>query len=207
VVDNVVSIFGKIFARHWGPGIDDVMRVACLTLLKHPNPTLANVPPLLNRKQFRALLVVGLDDPEGLGGFWEWYDTSPPALRAQVIAPVLARLRAFLLRDFVKTTLGTVFSSPDMTRVLDGGILIARLPKGQLGEETAKLMGSFVLGSVWQAAAARARARPDPPGRLHRRHPPHDRSGDDGRRRSPSPPDRSRRLLPTGTSTSASHVA
>jgi hypothetical protein len=47
-----------------------------------------------------------------------------------------------------------------MTRVLDGGILIARLPKGQLGEETAKLMGSFVLGSVWQAAAARA-ARPE----------------------------------------------
>jgi TraM recognition site of TraD and TraG len=92
-----------------------------------------------------------------LGGFWEWYDTSPPALRAQVIAPVLARLRAFLLRDFVKTTLGTVFSSFDMAQVLDGGILIARLPKGQLGEETAKLLGSFVLGSVWQAATARAR--------------------------------------------------
>jgi hypothetical protein len=39
---------------------------------------------------------------------------------------------------------------------LDGGILIARLPKGQLGEDTAKLMGSFVLGSVWAAATARS---------------------------------------------------
>ena len=161
MVDNIVSIFGKIFARHWGPRIDDVLRVACLTLLKHPNPTLVNVPPLLTKKQFRAPLVAGLEDPEGLGGFWDWYDTSPPALRAQVIGPVLARLRAFLLRDFVKATLGTVTSSFDMGAVLDGGILIARLPKGQLGEETAKLMGSFVLGSVWQAATARSRLPED----------------------------------------------
>lgn len=48
-----------------------------------------------------------------------------------------------------------------MARVLDGGVLIARLPKGQLGEDTAKLMGSFVLASVWQAATARARI-PEP---------------------------------------------
>jgi hypothetical protein len=49
-------------------------------------------------------------------------------------------------------------SSFDMSTVLDrGGILIARLPKGQLGEDTARLMGSFVFASVWQAATARAR--------------------------------------------------
>jgi hypothetical protein len=161
VVDNIVSTFGKIFARHWGPRIDDVLRVACLTLLRHPDPSLVNVPPLLNSRQFRARFVAGLEDPEGLGGFWQWYDTSPPALRAQVIGPVLARLRAFLLRDFVRTTMGGARSSFDMRRVLDGGILIARLPKGQLGEETAKLMGSFVLGSVWHAATARAH-QPEP---------------------------------------------
>jgi hypothetical protein len=44
-----------------------------------------------------------------------------------------------------------------MAKVLDGGVLIARLPKGQLGEDTARLMGSFVLASVWQAATARTR--------------------------------------------------
>jgi hypothetical protein len=157
VVDNVVSIFSKIFQRHWGPRIDDVLRVACLTLMRRVEATLTLVPPLLNDKQFRAAFTVDLDDPEGLRGFWEWYETTPPPLRAQVIGPVLARLRAFLLRDFVRRTLGTPKSSFDMGRVLDGGILIARLPKGQLGEETAKLMGSFVFASVWQAATARAR--------------------------------------------------
>jgi hypothetical protein len=161
VVDNIVSIFSKIFQRHWGPRIDDVLRVACLTLMRHAHPTLMNVPPLLNDKQFRAQFTVGLDDPEGLKGFWEWYESTPPPLRAQVIGPVLARLRAFLLRDFVRATLGVARSSFDMANVLDGGILIARLPKGQIGEETAKLMGSLLFASVWQAATARARTPED----------------------------------------------
>jgi Helicase HerA, central domain/TraM recognition site of TraD and TraG len=161
VVDNIVSIFAKIFQRHWGPRIDDVLRVACLTLMRLPDATLTAVPPLLNDRQFRARFTAGLDDPEGLKGFWEWYETTPASLRAQVIGPVLARLRSFLLRDFVRATLGTPTSSFDMGAVLDGGILIARLPKGQLGEETAKLMGSFVFASVWQAATARARL-PEP---------------------------------------------
>jgi hypothetical protein len=157
VVDNIVAIFSKIFQRHWGPRIDDVLRVACLTVMRRANATLMLVPPLLNDKQFRVRFTADLDDPEGLQGFWDWYESTPAPLRAQVIGPVLARLRAFLLRDFVRQTLGVPKSSFDMGRVLNGGILIARLPKGQLGEETAKLMGSFVFASVWQAATARAR--------------------------------------------------
>jgi hypothetical protein len=162
IVDNVVSIFSKIFQRHWGPRIDDVLRVACLTLMRKANATLTLIPPLLQDKQFRAVFTADLDDPEGLLGFWQWYEQTPPPLRAQIIAPVLSRLRAFLLRDFVKATLGVPRSSFDMGHVLDrGGILLARLPKGQIGEETAKLMGSFVFASVWQAATARARI-PEP---------------------------------------------
>ena len=45
-----------------------------------------------------------------------------------------------------------------MAHVLDhGGILIARLPKGQLGEDTSRLLGSMIFANVWQAATARAR--------------------------------------------------
>jgi hypothetical protein len=161
-VDNIVAIFAAIFQRHWGPRIDDTLRVACLTVMRHPNPTLITVPPLLNDKQFRAPFTVDLDDPEGLKGYWEWFEATPPALRAQVIGPVLARLRSFLLRDFVRATIGPPKSSFDMARLLDtGGILIARLPKGQLGEDTARLLGSLVFASVWQAATARAR-QPEP---------------------------------------------
>ncbi|MFG1952445.1 helicase HerA domain-containing protein [Micromonospora sp. NPDC048830] len=161
VVDNLVSIFGNIFAKAWGPRMDDVMRVACLTLLRHANVTLHHIPPLLNSKQFRAAMTVDLDDPAGLRGFWQWYDELNPALRSQVIGPVLARLRAFLLRDFVKRTMRYPQSSFDMGEVLDGGALLVRIPKGQLGEDTSKLLGSLILAQVWQAATARARVAAD----------------------------------------------
>ena len=157
VVDNVVSIFGKIFAKHWGPRMDDVLRVACLTLLRKANATLTLIPSLLQDRQFRYAFTQDLDDPEGLRGFWEWYETAPIPLRSQVIAPLLSRLRSVLLRDFPRRTFGAPTSSFDMRRVLDGGILLARLPKGQIGEETSRLMGSFVLASAWQAATGRIR--------------------------------------------------
>jgi hypothetical protein len=156
IVDNIVAIMSSIFVNAWGPRMDDVMRVACLTLLRHAGVTLQHIPPLLNSRQFRAQMTAGLDDPEGLAGFWQWYDELTPALRSQVIGPVLARLRAFLLRDFVKATMGQPHSTIDMARILDGGVLLARLPKGTLGEDTSRLMGSLILAKVWQTATARA---------------------------------------------------
>lgn len=155
-VDNLVGIFAKIFQGQWGPRMDDTMRVACLTLMRHAKPTLSLVPSLLQDKDFRARFTHGLDDPDGLGGFWVWYDGINEQFRGQVIAPVLARLRAFLLRDFVKSVIGNAHSSFDMGRVLDGGVLLCRLPKGVLGEETTRILGSLIVARVWQAAIARA---------------------------------------------------
>ncbi|WP_344140917.1 type IV secretory system conjugative DNA transfer family protein [Polymorphospora rubra] len=161
VVDNLVSIFGNIFANAWGPRMDDVMRVACLTLLRHNNVTLQHIPPLLNSPQFRAAMTVDLDDPAGLSGFWQWYDGLNDSLRSQVIGPVLARLRSFLLRDFVKRTMRYPKSSFDIGTILDGGVLLVRIPKGILGEDTSRLLGSLVLAQVWQAATARAATAPE----------------------------------------------
>ncbi|WP_144118351.1 type IV secretory system conjugative DNA transfer family protein [Catellatospora sichuanensis] len=155
-VDNLVGIFAKIFAGQWGPRMDDTMRVACLTLMRHAKPTLSLVPSLLQDKEFRARFTHGLDDPDGLGGFWVWYDGINEQFRGQVIAPVLARLRAFLLRDFVKSVIGNAQSSFDMGMILDGGVLLCRLPKGILGEETSRILGSLIVARVWQAAIARA---------------------------------------------------
>ncbi|MFF0372127.1 type IV secretory system conjugative DNA transfer family protein [Micromonospora sp. NPDC005087] len=160
-VDNLVGIFAKIFQGQWGPRMDDTMRVACLTLMRHAKPTLSLVPSLLQDRDFRARFTHGLDDPDGLGGFWLWYDGINEQFRGQVIAPVLARLRAFLLRDFVKSVIGNAHSSFDMGRVLDGGVLLCRLPKGILGEETSRILGSMIVARVWQAAIARANIAED----------------------------------------------
>ncbi|GAA2110079.1 type IV secretory system conjugative DNA transfer family protein [Streptomyces synnematoformans] len=161
VVDNITGIFRRIFTAFWGPRTDDVMRAACLTLLKHRDRTrqlvtLADVPRLLGESAYRLRIIPALKDPV-LRGFWAWYESMSEPSRAAVIGPVMNKLRAFLLRDFARRTISAGPSTFGLGHVLDGGILLARLPKGALGEETARLLGSFIVAGTWQAAAARAR--------------------------------------------------
>ena len=67
------------------------------------------------------------------------------------------KLRAFLLRSFARQAIAAGPSTFTLTQVLDhGGLCLARLPKGTLGEETAQLVGSFLVAATWQAASRRA---------------------------------------------------
>lgn len=157
VVDNVVSVFARIYSATWGPRTDDVLRAACLTLLQsHEVTTLADIPGLLTDPVVRARRVETVTDPV-LQGFWDWYDALTDAGRAQVIAPLLNKLRAFLLRPFARDALAGGPADLDMNAVLDGGqILLVRIPQGRLGDETCRLIGSLVVARAWQAVTARA---------------------------------------------------
>lgn len=155
VVDHLVGIFGRIFERHWGPRLEDVLRSTCLTLLQRGGATLSDVPRLLaDPAAHTKFLTPGSD--EELRGFWKWYEALGEGQRAQVVGPLLYKLRAFLLRPAVREIVDAPTSTLDVGRLLDGGLLLVRVPKGLLGEDTARLLGSFVVAKVWQAATARA---------------------------------------------------
>ena len=170
IIDNVTGIFRRIFAASWGPRTDDIFRAACLTLLGSVPPgsglvTLADIPALLGDDAYRHRLTAGIRDPV-LRGFWDWYEQLSVPTRAHSIGPLMNKLRAFLLRKFARQAIAAGPSTFDMAAVLDhGGLCLARLPKGILGEETAQLVGSFIVARTWQAASRRARvpepARPD----------------------------------------------
>ncbi|MDA0565156.1 type IV secretory system conjugative DNA transfer family protein [Streptomonospora sp. S1-112] len=155
--DMVTGIFRRIFADSWGPRTEDILRSACLTLAGTPHAGLANIPRLLDNTAFRRRATARLADPV-LKGFWNWYeDLSEPA-RAHATAPLANKLRSVLLRGFARDLLATTDHGLDLRRLLDNqAIVIARLPKGVLGEDTASLLGSLLLAQVWNAVLARAR--------------------------------------------------
>jgi hypothetical protein len=162
ITDNLTGIFRRIYAANWGPRTDDIFRAATLTLLNSVPPgsgliTLADIPPLLGDDACRRRLTAGIRD-QVLRDFWAWYEEMSPASRAHTIGPLMNKLRAFLLRRFARAAIASGPSTFDMGDVLDhGGIVLARLPKGILGEETAQLVGSFIVARTWQAASRRAR--------------------------------------------------
>ncbi|MEV5704826.1 DUF87 domain-containing protein [Actinoallomurus sp. NPDC052274] len=155
--DNLVGIFARIFADSWGPRTDDILRSAVLTLQQTPGATLADIPRLLTDEAYRLRATGRLRD-EVLAGFWAWYTGLSPEARAAAIGPVMNKLRHFLLRPFVRAVVGAHGPGLDTDHLLNtGGILLVRVPKGTLGDDTARLLGSFVIAKVWEATTRRAR--------------------------------------------------
>ena len=159
--DTVCGIFARLWPEYWGPRSDDVLRSSLLTLTARPGATLADVPRLLTDTVFRQQLVSGVTSPE-LRGFWGWYDgLSSDAARGTAIAPLMNKLRAVLLRGFARDVLAAGPSTVNLAAHLDdGGIVIARLAKGALGEDTTRLLSSLLLAKTWEAVLSRAR-RPE----------------------------------------------
>jgi hypothetical protein len=160
VVDHVVSVFRRIYEHAWGPRTDDIMRAACLTLIETPGMTLAEVPLLLTHRElrnairFRRRHYAGLGD---LGNFWDQYEKWSEQQRSANIAPLMNKLRAFLLRASVRAMVGQSNPRLDIGKLIDsGGLLLVRIPKGTLGEDTSRILGSFVVARVWQASMKRA---------------------------------------------------
>jgi hypothetical protein len=161
-VDQLVGIFRRVFERYWGPRTDDILRATLLTLTAAaPGSTLADVPRLLIDRDWQAELAGKVNDPV-LVPFWEWYRGLSDSLRAQVNGPLLNKLRAFLLRRPVRAIVGQSRTTLDIPRAIDNGrLLLCKLSKGTLGEDTSRLLGSFVFARVWQAVLARAAVEPD----------------------------------------------
>src|SRR5205814_5425504 len=100
VADGAVSVFRRLYAASWGPRMDDLMRAACLTLIRREGSTLADVVPLLHYSGFRREVLAQVGEPDGLEGFWAAFDEATPAQRGQLCAPVTSRLRSVLTRPF-----------------------------------------------------------------------------------------------------------
>jgi hypothetical protein len=164
VADQLVGVMAKVWAQYWGPRTDDLARHAVLTLAHLPGATLADLPVLLADTGYRRRVLAearrraGPVDTAGLAAFWAWYDELTPAQASVQVGPLLSKLRAVLSRRFAAGLFGVGASTFRLADVLDGGVLLVRLPP-TLGEDTGRLVGSLLLAALLHAASARADLR------------------------------------------------
>jgi hypothetical protein len=90
--------------------------------------------------------------------FWiTEYDHYPPRLKAEAIAPIQNKVGAFLPDPTLRRILTTPEKPLQLRRIMDEGkILIVNLARGQLGEDTASLLGALLITTVALAAFSRA---------------------------------------------------
>lgn len=161
VVDHVVHIFAELWHSSWGPRTSDVLRT-CLLTLTHTKAadgsafTLCEVPELLLNPTFRRLVTQQPGVPDSVRSFWTAYEHMSDGERAQVIGPSLNKLRSLTTRTSLRLMLGQS-SGIDLADVFRRRrIVLVPLSKGTVGTETAHLLGSLLMATLWQTTLARA---------------------------------------------------
>ncbi len=166
VADQLLGVFHGLYAAYWGPRTQDILHAALLTLARTPDTTLVALPLLLTDPAFRRRIVGRLRDPVALEPFWAGFEAWSEAERTSAIAPVLNKLRPFILRPQLRRVIGQARPRFDLRQVFtQRKVLLVNLSKGQLGPESAALLGSLVVAQLWQATLERSRIAAE------RRHP------------------------------------
>src|SRR5665213_2715381 len=74
-----------------------------------------------------------------------------------VIAPTMSRIRQFLLRPQLRAILGQARPEFDLSQLFTHRkIVLVSLNRGQIGSESAKLLGSLIVSQLWPLILARA---------------------------------------------------
>ena len=162
VADTVLATFKGVFAESWGVRVEQVLSAALVTLARTPGATLVDLPLLLTNPAYRQRLIAASgSDPLGTGQFWAAYEALSEAQRQQWVGPVLTRLQPFLIRPHLRATLGQAAPSFDLGEMFTRRrIVLVSLNKGVLGAESARLLGSLLVGQLWPLILARAAVEP-----------------------------------------------
>jgi hypothetical protein len=87
----MVEVFKKLWPDEWGPRLEHLLRNVVFTLLETPGSTLADIPPLLTDRTFRASITANLEN-DIVREFWtNEYNRYSFAFRAVVTAPLQTR--------------------------------------------------------------------------------------------------------------------
>lgn len=162
LADSILSVMKEIFADSWGIRTADILNAALLTLVRVENATLLWLPALLTDESFRMKIVSNLTDRVALLPFWEQFNALKDSERRQHVDPVLNKLRQFLLRPGLRNVLGQAQPKFSLTDLFNKRkIVLVPLNRGLIGGESARLIGSLIVGLTWTLALSRAKLPPE----------------------------------------------
>ncbi len=157
IADAILSVLKEIFSDCWGIYTQDVLTAALLTLTGAENATLLWLLPLLTDENFRRRITGKVKDRIALRPFWEQFEALRDTEKRQQISPVLNKLRQLTLRPGLRNILGQAKPKFSLTDLFyKRKIVLVPLNRGLTGGESARLLGSLIVGLTWMLALSRA---------------------------------------------------
>lgn len=166
--DTFLAVLRGLYGDNLGVRSTDIVHAGVLTLAHDPEASLVNLPLLLSDRNYQQKLVplASAADPWGLRPFWAWFSQLSDEQRATVLAPLGNKLRPILLRSNLRRVLGQAHPHFNLRQVFtERKILLVSLASGTIGSEAAALLGSLLVGMLWQTIQGRSEIPPE------RRHP------------------------------------
>lgn len=157
IADAVLSVLKEIFSDCWGIYTQDVLTASLLTLVEAENSTLLWLLPLLTDETFRRQITSKIKDRMALGPFWEQFEGLRDTEKRQQISPVMNKLRQLTLRPGLRNVLGQAKPKFSLTDLFyKRKVVLVPLNKGLTGGESARFLGSLIVGLTWTLALSRA---------------------------------------------------
>lgn len=156
VASGLIETLKKQWSDAWGARMEHLLRYSILALLERPNSTMQDIMPMFLEKDFRKQVISSISDSQ-VRNFWA---AEFPAMNYRTaidgVAPIANKIGAFLAHPVVRNAM----CEPDeplrfRTIIDEGKILIVNLAKGQLGADTANVLGGMIVSSIANAAYSR----------------------------------------------------
>jgi hypothetical protein len=157
VASGVVSIFKKLYGNSWGPRLEYILRNVMLSILEYPNASLLHVARMLTDKNFREDVLRNVTDPIVLKFWRSEYDKWNDNQRNEAVGPITNKIGQFLSSSIVRNIFAQPKSKINIRKIMDEGkILLINLSKGKIGEDSAAMIGSFLVTKFQIDAMSRA---------------------------------------------------
>lgn len=157
VASDLIEVMKKIWSDFWGPRMEHILRNALLALLDQPDASLLDVLKLLSNREYRREICLHLPNRAVREFLLREYEEYPARFRAEAIAPIQNKIGAFLSNPLLCRILTGQGENLDLRSIMDDGkILVVNLAKGRIGEDTASLLGAFLVAQLGRAALRRA---------------------------------------------------
>lgn len=154
---GLLETFRKLWPSAWGVRMEHVLRNSLFALLERDGSTLPDILRLYSNDAFRRSITARIKNPV-VRAFWrDEFAHYHPRQQAEAVAPIQNKLGALLADPMLYRILVTPKTDLHLRRLMDaGGILLVNLSRGQIGEDSALVLGNLLVSTIGLAAFSRA---------------------------------------------------
>jgi hypothetical protein len=162
VIDTLFSIWDKLYdlKATGGPMFETYMKNAMRLVMSHEpsGSTLLEISKVLTNEDYRTFKLAMCDE-EQVVDFWEKeaQKAGGEAALENMVPYITSKLSPFVNNDFIRPMVGQQKSAINFREAMDNKkIVLLKLEKGMIGDQSAYLIGMVVIGNLLMAGLGRS---------------------------------------------------